>query len=152
MKTWLLEDETLSCPSENMIWMQFWCLMQVTCPWHHKANLLLWNKLCIINRPQNIRKLRTILFHHLNNAASLILVQFPPSRKLSGPFIWAEAERGTLSGNRCSGCLMLACGGPAGLETWSNRDPILETHNTHLLPPSCLMKQPGAKNTRSCVE
>jgi len=32
----------------------------------------------------------------------------PPSQKLSGPFMWAAAERGTLSGNRCSAGLMLA--------------------------------------------
>lgn len=61
---------------------------------------------------------------------SLILVQFPIALKLSGPFIWAEAERRTLPENRCSGCLMLARGGPAGLETRSNHDPVLETHNT----------------------
>lgn len=44
---------------------------------------------------KNTHQLKTILFRHLNNTTSLILVQFPPSQKLSGPFIWAEAERGT---------------------------------------------------------
>lgn len=55
---------------------------------------------------------------------------FPLRLKLSGPFIWAEAEWGTLSGNRCSGCLMWARGGPAGLRTRSNRDPILAARDT----------------------
>lgn len=93
-------------------------------------------------RPQKHSK--TILFRHLNNATSLILVQFPPSQKLPGAFILAAAERGTLSGNRCSGCLMLACGGPAGLETWSNRDPILEDPQ-HTLPPSSFLSDEAAR-------
>lgn len=83
---------------------------------------------------------------------SLILVQFPPGLKLSGPFIWAEPERGTLSGNRCSGCLMLACGGPAGLETWSNHDPILETHNAVAVPSHLLSDEAARcqKYTQLC--
>lgn len=50
---------------------------------------------------------------------------------------------------------MLAYIGPLGLEARRNRDPILEgpelTH-LHPFPPSSQMKQPGAKNTHSCVE
>lgn len=111
-----------------------------------------WINFALYTQPQNIHQLQMILFHHLNNAMSLILVQFPPGLKLSGPFIWAEAERGTPSGNRCSGCLMLACGGPAGLETWSNHDPILETHDTVAVPSHLLSDEAARcqKYTQLC--
>lgn len=109
-----------------------------------KQDVLLGNELSITQRPQNIHQLITIQFGHLNHTASLILVQFPITLKLSGPFIWAEAERETLSENRCSGCLMLARGGPAGLETWSNHDPVLETRNT-LTPASSLLSDEAAR-------
>ncbi len=130
-----LQGSCFNCNiSENVLKKQFGCLKKAICPQHYN-----WNKLCIRHRPRNIYQLKTILFCHLNNATSLILVQFPPSEKLSGPFIWAEAERGTLSGNRCSGCLMLACGGPAGLKHEAIVTPFWRP-TTHF-PPSFLLDE-----------
>lgn len=64
--------------------------------------------------------------HSVKQRRSFDLVaNFPPGlKKLAAPFIWTEAKWGAPSGNRCSGCLMLACGGPAGWETRGDRDPV----------------------------
>lgn len=115
----------------------------VTLAWsdHHKS-------------PQNINQLRIALFHHLKKTSRLwSLLNFPLVSSYPGPFIWAAAQRGTPSGNRCCDCLMLACIGAVGLEARSNCDLILEGPQPHIsLPPWSLMKQPGAKNTHSCAK
>lgn len=83
-----------------------------------------WNTLKInitSHRPTDVHQFQTILFRASHNTTALILMQFPLGLKLSAPFIRAEAKRGRLSENRCSGCLMFACSAMTALDSrkWS---------------------------------
>lgn len=71
--------------------------------------MTLLNKLCVTHRPKWSSNHSVLPFKqvHVFDLGAIL----PSGQKLSAPFIWAEAERGTASGNRCSACLMLACGG-----------------------------------------
>lgn len=129
--TWATLVSTLTAATTHVtcVEIRIWCLGRTTWPCHKKPS-------CIIHQePLKHSELKTILFRHLSNTTSLILIQFSPQSQTFTSFYLSGSWTRTGSGNRCSGCLISACGRPAGFRNMKQIvTQFLETHND--FPPS----------------
>lgn len=150
----ILDDSVISwCPEHERPLFQPLLQLQHMCkyasdawggPHGHvvKNELLLWSKSCVIHQePPKHSELKTILFRHLSNTTSLILIQFSPSSQTFTSFYLSGSWTRSVSANRCSGCLIVACGSSRFQEHEANRDPVFG--NPRWLPALLLQRGSG---------